>query len=150
MSKLSTLALSAASRRQQLSPVTRKRRKLIEQIELQAKAAEAAIAGNQFTHEVQRWQRVEGQTDKQLVTLRKPVRHWRWKNEIGKIMLSLRQGSGIMELAPGKASIEVGEMSALPDTLRTLLEAVAVGELDAQLEKAVPQLRPTRKAKPKA
>lgn len=65
-------------------------------------------------------------------------------------MLSLRQGSGIMELAPGKASIEVGEMSALPDTLRTLLEAVAVGELDAQLEKAVPQLRPTRKAKPKA
>lgn len=150
MSKLSTLALSAASPRQQLSPVARKRRKLIEQIELQAKAADAAIAGSQFAQEVQRWQRVEGHVDKQLVTVRKPVRAWWWKNEVGKIMLSLRQGSRIMELAAGKTSIEVGEMSALPDTLRTLLEAVADGELDEQLEKAVPQLRPTKKAKPKA
>lgn len=150
MSKLSTLALSAASPRQQLSPVARKRRKLIEQIELQKKAAEAAISGNHFAHEVRRWQRVEGHADKQLVTLRKPVRHWWWKNEVGKVMLSLRQGSRIMELAAGKTSIEVGEMGALPDTLRTLLEAVADGELDEQLEKSVPQLRPTKKAKPKA
>jgi hypothetical protein len=150
MSKLSMLALSAASPRQQLSPVARKRRKLIDQIELQAKAAEAAIAGNQFAHEVQRWQRVDGHADKQLVTLRKPVRPWWWKNEVGKIMLSLRQGSRIMELAAGKTSIAVGDISGLPETLQTLLEAVAAGELDEQLEKSVPHLRPTKKAKPKA
>ncbi len=92
MSKLSTLALSAASPRQQLSPVARKRRKLLEQIELQQQAAEAAITGNQFAQEIQRWQRVEGTADKQLVTVKKPVRPWWWKNEVGKVHALVASG----------------------------------------------------------
>lgn len=48
MSTLSTLKLSAASPRQQLSATDRLRRKLLEQLDLQIRAAIAMVAGGAF------------------------------------------------------------------------------------------------------
>ncbi len=148
MSHLSELKLSANSPRERLSPVARKRLKLLEQLDLQIQAAEHALRGEVFTPEVRRWVKIEGSADKQLVTKNKPVRQWWWKGETGQIMLSLRQGSRIMDLAEGKQSVEIGALDDLPKALETIRAAVAAGELDEQLKKS-PYVRPVVKPKGK-
>ena len=64
-----------------------------------------------------------------------PVRFlpWWWRDEAGKLMLTLRYGSKRIELKPGKPAIEVGEDAALVPTLKLIREAVAAGELDKLL-----------------
>ena len=146
MSTFSTLKLSAASPRQQLSPTDRQRRKLLEQLDLQIKAATSAIAGETFQHEVQRWVRQNGSAEKVLTTITRQVRPWWWTNPVGLVMLSLRQGNRIIDIAEGKSSIEVGELAGLPAILETIRTAVAAGELDERL-KTEPFARPVRKAK---
>jgi hypothetical protein len=91
---------------------------------------------------------VEGSTEKQLITKPVQVRRWWWTDERGKIMVSLRLGNRVMEIAPGKVSIEVGVLEKLLETLKTLREAIAAGELDEQL-KVSPFVRPIPKAKAK-
>ncbi len=145
MSVLSNLKLSNTSPRAKLSPVARKRQKLLEQIELQEKAAAAFVSGEQFLQEVQRWARVDGSDDKQLVTKRKPVRPWWWRNDVGKLMLSVRAGNRLLELAEGKVSIEVGATEDLQKTIETLREAIAAGELDEQLSKSFGRPVPPKK-----
>lgn len=146
MSTLSTLKLSAASPRQQLSATDRLRRKLLEQLDLQIRAAIAMVAGEPFYYEVQRWVRQNGSNDKVLTTITRQVRPWWWTNAFGTIMLSLRQGNRLIEIADGRASVEVGELSDLPDVLELLRKAITAGELDGQL-KVEPINRPVRKAK---
>lgn len=146
MSALSNLKLSDTSPRAKLSPVARKRLKLLEQIDLQLKAAAAFLAGESFQQEVQRWARVEGSDDKQLVTRKKPVRPWWWRNDVGRLMLSVRAGNRLLEFAEGKVSIEVGAPEDLQKTIETLHEAVAAGELDDQLSKSFGRPVPPKKA----
>ena len=147
MTLLDKLTLSAASPREKLSPVARKRLKLLEQLDIQIAAAEAELNGTDFLHSVHRWVRVEGSTEKQLITKPVHVKRWWWPNEHGKLMVSLRQGNRVMEVAPGKVSVEVGGIEQLPETLKTLREAIVGGELDEQL-KVSPFVRPIPKSKP--
>lgn len=146
MSTLSTLKLSAASPRQQLSATDRIRRKLLEQLDLQIRAAVCKIAGEPFQHEVQRWVRQNGSNDKVLTTITRQVRPWWWTNSFGAVMVSLRQGNRLIEIADGKTSVEVGELSDLPDVLTTIRNAITAGELDARL-KVEPINRSVRKTK---
>jgi hypothetical protein len=146
MSVLSNLKLSDTSPRAKLSPVARKRQKLLEQLDLQLKAAAAFVMGQQFLQEVQRWVRVEGSADKQLITKKKPVRPWWWRNDVGRLMLSVRAGNRLLELAEGKVSIDVGTPEDLQKTIETLREAVAAGELDEQLSKNFARPVPPKKA----
>jgi predicted exporter len=135
MSHLSQLKLSTVSPRAQLTPVARKRLKLLEQLDVQIQAAEHAVRNEPFAREVRRWVKIEGSNDKQLVTQSKPVRPWWWTGENGQIMVSLRQGARVMEVGAGKQSIEVGVLSDLPGILTTIRAAVVAGELDEQLGK---------------
>lgn len=146
MSVLANLKLSETSPRAKLSPVARKRQKLLEQIDLQLKAATAFLAGETFQQEVQRWTRVEGSNERQLVTKSKPVRPWWWRNDVGQLMLSVRAGNRLLELAQGKVSIEVGAPEDLQKTIETLREAIAAGELDEQLSKSFGRPLPPKKA----
>lgn len=147
MTLLDKLTLSDASPGEKLSPVARKRLKLLEQLDIQITAAECELDGSDYLHSIRKWIRVEGSTEKQLITKPVHVKRWWWTNEQGKLMVSLRQGNRVMEVAPGKVSVEVGELEKLPETLKTLREAIVGGELDEQL-KVSPFVRPIPKAKP--
>ena len=146
MSLLAKLTLSNASPREKLSPVARKRMKLLEQLDIQITAAQCELDGSDYLHSVRKWVRVEGSTEKQLITKPVHVKRWWWTNEQGQLMVSLRQGNRVMEVAPDKVSIEVGDITALPEVLKTLREAIVAGELDEQL-KVSPFVRPIPKAK---
>jgi TRAP-type mannitol/chloroaromatic compound transport system substrate-binding protein len=64
----------------------------------------------------------------------KRVKAWWWNGDNGKVCLSLRYGAKVMELAKGKAAIEISSTGELVPTLTILRDAVLSGELDAQIE----------------
>ena len=56
--------------------------------------------------------------------------------EHGKVYISLRYGTRMLELSKGKSAIEVGEMKQLVPVIEALKRAAAAGELDAQIDAA--------------
>lgn len=144
MSVLSKLSLSEKSPLDGVSPVDRKRRRLLEQLDQQLVAANLVLGNKPAMRETKRWAKVEGSSEKQLVTKLAPIRTWWWVTGTGQVMFSLRQGNRVMEIAPGKQAIEVGKLANLPDVLSTVREAIESGELDEQL-KVSPYVRPVPK-----
>ena len=62
-------------------------------------------------------------------------------NEQGRLCVSIRYGTQVIELSKGKYSIEVADEPALISALETVKQAVDAGELDAQIETASGALR---------
>lgn len=146
MSFLTKLTLSEKSPNDSVSPADRRRRKLLEKLDRQIEAVKLALENKPAMQQVQRWVKPEGAADKQLISKLVPIRKWWWTSVNGQVMLSLRQGSRVMELAPGKTAIEVGQLSALPEVLDTIRQAVENGELDAQLNALASAIPVAKKA----
>lgn len=151
MSILSKLTLTATSPREPITPLARKRIKLLNRIEQQINAAEAELLDEQFMEEIKRWVRNEETGDKALITTERPVRKWWWKNQHGAWMISLRDGNRLIPLGDDNTSVEVGAIEQMVTTLETLRDAVIAGELDGQLEALVSKHKmPPRKNAKKA
>ena len=61
--------------------------------------------------------------------------------EAGKLALSLRYGTRVLEIAPKKYSVVIDSEADLLKTFETLHAATANGELDAQILAAANALR---------
>lgn len=136
MTHLSKLSLSAATRRQPVTPAARKRLNLLHKLDLQIQAAEAELRDEEFLKDVRKWVRGED-GEKQLIDTQRPIRKWWWQHHTGAWMLTLRDGAKELLLADDKSSVEIGEISNLVDVLQTIRAAILAGELDGQLEKLV-------------
>ena len=71
----------------------------------------------------------------------KRVKPWWFTTESGKLALSVRYGTKVLELAKGKVAVEVGAEKDLVPTLELIKTAVLNGELDTQIEAAANKLR---------
>jgi len=71
----------------------------------------------------------------------KRVKPWWFVTDAGKIALSVRYGTKVLELAKGKVAVEVGAEKDLVPTLELIKTAVLNGELDTQIEAAANKLR---------
>jgi hypothetical protein len=71
----------------------------------------------------------------------KRVKAWWSATDSGKLTLTVRYGSRLLEFAKGKAAVEVAAQQQLVPTLMVICDAVAAGELDAQLELAAARLK---------
>ena len=78
---------------------------------------------------------------KKQVEVPKRIREWWFKNANGKVCLSIKYGTSVLELAKGKPSIEVASPDDLIKALETIKQAVENGELDSQIEQASTHLR---------
>lgn len=107
----------------------------------QVAAAEAHSENKPFLRRGKRW--IPDQQTGERVLKEVPLRFlpWWWRDEAGKLLLTLRYGSKRIELKPGKPAIEVGEEEHLLPTLKLIREAVAAGELDKLLVTAKEQRR---------
>ncbi len=74
--------------------------------------------------------------ERNTVEAGKRVKERYWTNDTGKINLSVRYGSKILELAKGKNAVEPASTDELLDVLARLKGAALAGELDAQIEVA--------------
>ncbi|PYG25092.1 DUF6641 family protein [Pelagimonas varians] len=136
MSHLSKLALSKTSQKEPVSPIARKRLNLLRKLEVQIDAAEAELRDEEFLEDIRKWVRGEDGERRQITEQRK-VRKWWWQHHTGAWMITLRDGAKELPLGEGQASIEVGEMANLVDTLETIKSAVLAGEIDPALQAMV-------------
>jgi hypothetical protein len=133
MSNIEKLAICAA-KRPVTTPVFETRRgKLLDHLAEQLAMAEALVAGT--THAaVRRTWRIDEGGNKELVERPKRLRPWFWQDGTGKFILEIRYGAAALELTKGKRAIEVGDRDRLVSTIKTIIEAVKAGELDAAIE----------------
>ena len=139
--KLTTLKLTNAKRASRVSDDVQRRTKLIRRLQEQRELARAAAAGQCYTPEKTRWVRDADTGERRQVVVGKRVKQWWFDAEDGRLALSIRYGSGVLELARGKFSIDVADITQMADTIEVVSAAVAAGELDAQIASAAQSLR---------
>ena len=141
MSTLSNLKLVSDTKPKQISAIQQRRNKLIHRLWEQIELAKSQIEGTAFV--VKKYRSIMDRETglKKQVEVPKRIREWWFKNEAGKVCVTIKYGTSVLELAKGKASIEVDSPQALIKALETIKQAVEVGELDAQIEQASSHLR---------
>lgn len=147
MSHLAKLTLTETTPNQPLTPLARKRIKLMQKLDQQILAAEAAGEGLQHKEEVKRWVTNKETGEREQIIQSRPVKKWWWANAHGALMITLKDGNKIIPLDDKHTSIEVGGIEQLAGTLETIRAAVIAGELDAQLEKIISERKPFGKNK---
>lgn len=140
MSALTALKLTAAKKPSQLAPIVQQRNKLAKRIWEQIELAKAQASGSTFTSKRLRSVRdIDGV--RKTVEVAKRVKQWWFVADNGKLCLSIRYGSKLLELSKGKSAVELANGDEIIRTLEIVQSAVMSGELDAQIESASGSLR---------
>jgi hypothetical protein len=110
----------------------RKRHKLIVKLQEQLAMIECELKGTVYARH--KWV-IVADYDGEPNRVQRPVRlkQWWFKDAAGVVLFAVRYGTKHIELAKGMSAIEVGTIDKLPTVIRTVISAVAAGELDAKL-----------------
>ena len=140
-SLLTQLKLSDARKPNQIPQVVQRRNKLAKRVWQQIELAKAQEQGAQF-----RVAKFKSYTDTQTgerkqVETQMLVKQWWFTTQAGKLAVSVRYGSKVLELAKGKFAVEIAHEKDLAKTLDAIKTAVLAGELDVQIEAAATTLR---------
>lgn len=134
MSALANMKLVAAKRPTQLSPIAQRRNKVVKRIAEQIELAKALADGRTYAPTRMRSVKDDATGETKTVETAKRVKAWWWNADNGKLVLSLRYGAKVIELAKNKSAIELIGTDELLPTLTVLRDAVMNGELDTQIE----------------
>ncbi len=136
MSTLNGLKLSTAKKPTHIPQIVFRRNKLSNKLWEQIQLAKSQLDGTSFV--VKKFRSViDKETGlRKQVEVPKRLREWWFMNEQGKMCVSIRYGTQMIELAKGKYSIEVESAQALIKALETVKQAVETGELDNQITNA--------------
>ena len=141
MGLLSTLKLSAVQKPGTVTPVQQRRNKLAKRLWEQIELAKAQQAGTQFAPtKFRSYTDKESGVRKQVETSKK-IKQWWFTSDNGKLALSVRYGTKVLELAKGKFAVEIASTAELVTVLETVKTAALEGELDAAIESAANKLR---------
>lgn len=141
MSALNGLKLVGAQKQANVPAVQVRRNKLAKRLWEQIELARAQQAGTSFVPTKFRTVTDAETGLRKQVETAKRVKAWWFTAENGKLSLSVRYGTKVLELAKGKWAVEVGSNKDLVPTLELLKGAVLAGELDTQIEVASAKLR---------
>ena len=136
MTIIAALKVTNADRPRQLPVIVQRRNKLINALHDQLELARAEAEGREYLKSRRRHVKnpVTGEYAEAVVS-RRP-RGWFWTANDGKVYISLRYGTRVIEITKGKSAIEVGEKRQLVPVIEALKQAVAAGEVDQQLTTA--------------
>lgn len=141
MTALSGLKLTAAQNPTKMSDVQQRRNKLAKRLWEQIELAKAQQTGGTFAPTRLR-SVMDSETGlRKQVETNKRVKAWWFVADSGKLVLSVRYGTKVLELAKGKWAVEVGGEKDLVGVLEVVKGAVLAGELDVQMEAASAKLR---------
>jgi hypothetical protein len=141
MSTFSTLKLTASQKPTQIAPVVVRRNKLAKRIWEQQELLKAQQAGAHFAPiKFRTVKDTETGVRKQVETTKR-VKAWWFTADNGKLAVSLRYGTRVLELAKGKYAIEVASERELGNVLELARTAVLSGELDTAIDNAANKLR---------
>ena len=136
MSTLDSLKLTTARKPTHIPVIVFRRNKLSNKLWEQIQLAKSHIDGTPFV--VTKFKSVKDKETglRKQVEIPKRIREWWFKNEAGKVCVSVKYGTKVIELAKGKHSVEVDSAQNLVKALETIKSAVEQGELDTQIETA--------------
>ena len=136
VSTLNGLKLSTAKKPTHIPQILFRRNKLSNKLWEQIQLAKSQLDGTSFV--VKKFRSViDKETGlRKQVEVPKRLREWWFMNEQGKMCVSIRYGTQMIELAKGKFSIEVDSAQALIKALEAVKQAVENGELDNQITNA--------------
>lgn len=141
MTALAALKLVAVQKPTHMPPVQLRRNKLAKRLWEQIELAKAQQAGTVFAPTKLRTV-VQNDTGlRRQVEVSKRVKAWWFTADNGKLAVSVRYGTRLLELGKNKWAVEVGTDKDLVPVLETLKAAVLAGELDTQIEAASVKLR---------
>ena len=126
------LKIVAQQQKRLQSKTEHRRAKLLERLDEQLAMVNALIAGELYT----RKRRVLDENEKGqrvLVDKVKRARPWYWTSGAGGCYFSVWYGSKVLALKPGMTAIAVNRRDDLSE-IKTIIEAVRLGELDIQIE----------------
>lgn len=141
MATLANLKLSGAVKPTHVPAVQLRRNKLAKRLWEQIELARAQQAGTTFAPTRLRSVRDTETGIRRQVETNKRVKPWWFTADNGKLAVSVRYGTKLLELAKGKWAVEVGAEKELVPVLEVLKTAVLDGELDAAIETASNKLR---------
>lgn len=136
MSALTSLKLVSAKKPTNIPPVVLRRNKLSAKLWEQTELARGQTTGKPFVVIKNRTIKDSETGLRKVVEVPKRLRPWWWISESGKVCVSVRYGSKVLELSKGKSAVEVASPEDLIKTLETVRSAVEAGDLDAQIEAA--------------
>jgi hypothetical protein len=141
MSTLNNLKLSADKKPQHIAPVQQRRNKLSHRLWEQIQLAKSQVDGTEFV--VKKYRSFKDQETglRKQIEVPKRIRPWWFVSANGKVCISIKYGTSVLELAKGKPSIEVDSPQDLIKALEAIKGAVEAGELDGQIEIASTNLR---------
>ena len=136
MSTLDSLKLTTAKKPTHIPAIVFRRNKLSNKLWEQIQLAKSQIEGTPFV--VTKFKSVKDKETglRRQVEIPKRIREWWFRNDAGKVCVSVKYGTKVIELAKGKHSVEVENAQALVKALELVKQAVEAGELDAQIESA--------------
>lgn len=136
MSTLDSLKLTTAKKPTHIPAIVFRRNKLSNKLWEQIQLAKSQIDGTPFV--VTKFKSVKDKETglRKQVEIPKRIREWWFRNDAGKVCVSVKYGTKVIELAKGKHSVEVENAQALVKALELVKQAVEAGELDAQIESA--------------
>jgi hypothetical protein len=118
-----------------------RRTKLAAKLDEQIQLATARLSGNSY-QPTKLKRVVDAETGQhKTIASTKRIKEWWSYSANGQLVLCVRYGSKLMELAKGKNGIEVAHLQGLVDALGVVKQAVINGELDKQIEAASRALR---------
>lgn len=141
MSALNGLKLTAAQKPTQVPAIQQRRNKLAKRLWEQIELAKAQQQGSTFAPKKFRTVADAATGERRQVETLKRVKAWWFTADNGKLVLSVRYGTRVLELAKGKWAVEVGGEKDLVGVLEVVKTAVLAGELDAQIDAASQKLR---------
>ena len=141
MSALAGLKLTAQQKPTHITPIQVRRNKLAKRLWEQMELARAQQAGTTFAPTKLRTVVQNDTGIRRQIEVAKRVKAWWFTADNGKLAVSVRYGTRLIELGKGKFAVEVGSDKDLLPVLEVLKTAVLAGELDTQIEAASVKLR---------
>ncbi len=139
--KLTGLKLTALKQPVVANVEVHRRNKMVQRLVEQRELATAVAAGVAYKKEKTRTVVDKDTGERHSVVVNKRVKQWWFATDDNRLALTVRYGSQILELARGKFSVDVVNLEQLVPTIDLLIEAVRVGELDAQIASAATSLK---------
>jgi hypothetical protein len=141
MTTLANLKLTAAQKPFNISQVQQRRNKLVKRLWEQGELAKAQQSGTQFAPIKFRTLTDRETGERKQVETSKRVKAWWFTSENGKLSLSVRYGTKVLELAKNKWAVELASDKDLVATLDVIKTAVLAGELDDAISQASEKLK---------
>jgi len=129
----------------QADPFSSAKSRLLQNLEIQLKCAEAMVKGESYTVPVTKTV-TEDDGTKKTVNINHAPRHWYWRDKSGNVRFCIRIFNKRIEFEEGKTDVLVGKDMELPKTVKAVLEAANSGEFDPHIKKALAE-RQKRNAK---